>query len=104
MANSEYCEITIDIFLKMTGPVPFDVFIQIRKDKFTRIFKRNDLVDSNRIENYIKKGAAHLYILRKERRFYIDATERFIKKALSQSTITSEEAGRAIEELSEQTL
>jgi HD-GYP domain-containing protein (c-di-GMP phosphodiesterase class II) len=104
MSTSEYCEITIEIFLKMTGHLAFDVFIQLSPGKFTQIFKKEDIADKNRIENYLKKGVKQLFIHRKDRRAYIESTERFIKKVLSMPNVDSSEAARAIEELSEQTL
>src|SRR5687768_4812129 len=104
MKNSDFCEITIDIFLNMAGQLPFDVYIQLSPDKFTKIFKRNDIADRERISNYLKKGAEKLYIHRKDRRDYIGATERFVKKMLAATPIFPKDAVRAIEELTEQTL
>lgn len=104
MAPSEFCEISIDIFLNMTGQVPFDVYVQLTPEKFTKVSRRNDPVDRSRFESYFNKGAKHLYILRKDRREYIGATERFIKIILQNAPISSANASRAVEELSEQTL
>jgi putative nucleotidyltransferase with HDIG domain len=106
MSDIEYCEIAIEIFLNMQGQVPFDVFVQLSPGKFTKIFNRNDMADATRFQTYITKGVNHLYISRKDRREYIAATERFIKKMISQGVdkISAQDASRAIEELSEQTL
>src|SRR5688572_16849086 len=106
MSEEEFCEITIEVFLNMRGAIPFDVFVQLSPGKFTKIFNRNDVTDRGRFEVYVNKGAKHLYISRKDRREYIGATERFIKNMLllDPSKISSDDANRAIEELSEQTL
>ena len=104
MTPSEYCEISIEIFLNMTGRIPFDVYVQIGADKFTKVSRRNDPVDKARIDSYLKKGATHLFILRKERRDYITATEGFIQGILRESPISSQSASRALEELTEQAL
>jgi putative nucleotidyltransferase with HDIG domain len=104
MNENDHCEITIEIFLKMTGHLPYDVFIELSPHKYTKIFKRNDLIDSGRLENYFQKGVKKLFILRKDRRSYIQCTERLIKRLMDQKSIDTVEASRAIEELSEQTL
>jgi HD-GYP domain-containing protein (c-di-GMP phosphodiesterase class II) len=104
MKTADFCEITIEIFLNLEGQMPFDVYVQLGPDKFTRVFKRNDLTDRNRIENYLKKGAQQLFIHRKDRRDYIGATEQFIKKLLREPPVPMKDAIRAVEELTEQTL
>ncbi|MDZ4678364.1 MAG: HD domain-containing phosphohydrolase [Oligoflexia bacterium] len=106
MSAIEYCEITIEVFLNMQGQIPFDVYIQLSPGKYTKIFNRNDMADRTRFEKYLKKGAISLFISRKDRREYIAATERFIRKIITQSVdkISPQDASRAIEELAEQTL
>ncbi len=104
MSVSEYCEITLDVFLNMTGQLPFDVYIQLTPEKFTKLFKRGDDTDKGRFENYAKKGAEKLYIHRNDRRDYIGATERLIRKMVGSQKFMPKDAYRALEELSEQTL
>ena len=104
MGKGNFCEIAIDIFLSMTGQLPFDVFVQLSPDRYTRVFKKNDMADRARLESYLKKGAQALFINRQDRRDYIGATERFVKKLLSQDKFVMKDASRAVEELTEQTL
>lgn len=102
--NDAYCEISIENFFNMKGEMPFDVFVKITDVKYTRIFKKGDVIDRARFEIYSNKGVKELYIHRSDRKEYIAATERLVQKILAQSDITTNEAKRAVEELTEQTL
>jgi putative nucleotidyltransferase with HDIG domain len=104
MSQSSYTEININNFFNMTGELPFDVYIQIGADKFTKLFQKGDHIDRERFDNYKSKGVENLYIHKKERREYIAASERLVHRILSKSDITHEEAQVAVEELTEQTL
>ena len=48
MMAKEFCEISIEIFLNMTGQVPFDVYVQLTPEKFTMVSRRGDAVDRGR--------------------------------------------------------
>ncbi len=100
----QYCEISIENFFNMKGEMPFDVFVRLSENKYTKIFKVGDLIDRKRFEIYSEKGVKELYIHRRNRRDYIAATERLVQRLLKQTNISTAEARRAIEELSEQTL
>lgn len=100
----EYSEINIDNFFNMQGSLPFAVYIRIGDNKFTKIFHQGDTVDRNRFETYSQKGVNELFIHKQERREYIAATERLVKKILSSVPMTNEAAKQAVEELTEQTM
>lgn len=100
----EYCEISIENFFNMKGEMPFDVYIRLGENKYTKVFKRGDLIDRKRFEIYSDKGVKQLYIHKSDRREYIAATERLVQRILKQQDVSTIEARRAIEELSEQTL
>ncbi len=102
MNKNQYCEVAIEIFLRMQNPLPFDVFVRMSEEKFTKVFNVGDHVDASRVKNYAQKGADRLYIMKKDRRKYISSTERVIRKLLGQENLSLGEAGFAIEELSEQ--
>lgn len=104
MAAEEYCEISIDNFFNMKGEMPFDVYIRISDNKYTKIFKKSDQIDRARFEIYSQKGVQQLFILRSDRREYIAATERLVQKTLQQKDLSTAEARKAIEELAQQTL
>ncbi|MCC6276422.1 MAG: HD domain-containing protein [Oligoflexia bacterium] len=101
---SEYFEISTQIFLSMKGQLPFEVYVLIGNDKYTKIFNKNDTIDHTRFKSYLDKGAQKLYVLRSERRQYISATEIFIRNLALQSQIDSMDAHRAVEELAEQSM
>ncbi len=88
----------------MEGELPFSVYIRLSEGKYTKIFKPGDKIDRTRFESYHEKGVEALYIHKDERREYIAATERLVKKIANNDNITGDDAKRAIEELTEQTI
>ena len=82
--------------------MPFDIYVKIGDDKFTKIFNKNDPIDLERFKTYELKGAKNLYLQKRDRRLYINSTEKLIKKILSKENVSIAEAGFAIEELTEQ--
>lgn len=100
----DYCEISIDNFFNMKGEMPFDCFIQLGPNKYTKIFKKGDIIDRKRFELYQTKGVKQIFILRIDRREYIAATERLVNRILAQKDISTAQAKEAIEEMTEQTL
>lgn len=104
MKAADYSEISIEVFLNMTGELPFDVYVQLSPDKFTKVFNRRDKVDKERFSNYAQKGAQTLYILRKDRRDYMGATERFVKKLIHTPNAPMSAMVKAVEELTEHSL
>lgn len=104
MRDDEYCEISIDNFFNMNGEMPFDCYIYLASNKYTKIFKRGDQVDRKRFELYQKKGVRQLFILRVDRREYIAATEMIVTRILSEKDMSTAKAKEAIGEMAEQTL
>lgn len=104
ISNEEFCQVAIEIFEKMKGSIPFDLYVQLAEHKYTKIFNRNDKIDMERFKNYEKKGAQSVFIRKKDRREYIGVTERVIKRLTMQENLSHSDASWAIAELSEQTL
>lgn len=104
MNHNQYCEMAIDVFLRMQGTLPFDIYIKIGEDKYTKIFNKGDTLDANRLQSYVQKGAQKLFIQIKDRRQYINSTDRLIRKMIQQENLSVSEAAFAVEELSEQIL
>ena len=102
--TKEYSQISIDNFLSMTGELPFGVYVKISDDKFTLIFKKGDVIDSERFSKYAQKGVKELYIHKTERREYITATEVLMNRIQANPTLPIAEAHKVIEELTEQTM
>ncbi|MCB0394808.1 MAG: HD domain-containing protein [Bdellovibrionales bacterium] len=102
--KSDYSQINIENFFNMSGELPFNVFVRLGEGKFTKIFKKGDKVDRERFISYQEKGVKELFIHKTERREYIGATERLLRKLASQDNISPEEARQAVEELTEQTI
>ncbi len=100
----DYCEISIDNFFNMKGEMPFDCYIQLGPHKYTKIFKKGDVIDRKRFELYQTKGVTQIFILRTDRREYIAATERVVNRILAQRDLSTAQAKEAIEEMTEQTL
>jgi HD-GYP domain-containing protein (c-di-GMP phosphodiesterase class II) len=59
----EYVEISITIIAKIRGELPFDLFLRRSADAFTKIFKKSDTIDQERLDHYsAKKGIDQLYV------------------------------------------
>ncbi len=100
----DYSEINIDNFFSIQGELPFAVYIRLGDNKFTKVFLQGDIIDRNRFETYSQKGVNELYIHKQERREYIAATERLVKKILTTTPMSNDNAKQAVEELTEQTM
>lgn len=102
MSRNLYCEMAIEVFKRMHGALPFDVYVKLGEDRFTKIFNKGDAPDLTRFNTYEKKGAKILFIHKKDRRTYINSTEKLIRKMLNQDKLSLAEASFAIEEMTEQ--
>ena len=50
----------------MKGEMPFDVYIRLGDARFTKIFKRGDIIDRTRFSVYSDKGVKELFIHRSD--------------------------------------
>lgn len=68
--NSEYLEVSIALLLKVKRPLFFDLYVQRSSSKYSKILKKNDTIDVNRIEAYEKKGIKYFFITREDYKIY----------------------------------
>ncbi len=62
--NSDYVQIKIEILKKFTGELPFDIFVQRKEGKYTKLFNETDLLDFDRVDTYKSKGVSHFSVTR----------------------------------------
>lgn len=59
----EFLDISITVISRIWGKLPFDLFIKRAEGAYTRIFKKAEHLDQERLEHYRdKKGIAQLYV------------------------------------------
>lgn len=102
--RADFFEIDIEDFLNMTGPLAFDIYIQLGTDKIMKIFNANDIADHDRLRNYVKKGVKALFLHNKDRDEFNRTTEELIKGIMRSKDPSHEELIRALIELTEQTI
>ncbi len=104
MDQNSYCVMAIDVFMKMQGHIPFDVYVKRADKTFTKVFQKGDMIDLKRFEIYVTKGVDSIFILKKDRRQYINSTDKMITKMLGVQKVKLADASFAVQELTEQIL
>src|SRR5580704_251859 len=62
-SDIDFVDISIAVFDRIDGQMPFDVYIRRASDTFTKLFPRNEDIDRRRVESYRnQKGVAHLFV------------------------------------------
>jgi putative nucleotidyltransferase with HDIG domain len=69
MAN-DFLPVTTKFIYYFTGPLPFDVYIQLADDKYTKIYHKNSEHDPNQIYRYENKDLKILYVSNEEKNLF----------------------------------
>src|SRR5271156_1169519 len=69
--NVEFLDISIIVLSRIWGKLPFDLFIKRAEGAYTRIFKKAEQLDQERLEHYrAKKGVDQLYVQKSDLEAY----------------------------------
>jgi HD-GYP domain-containing protein (c-di-GMP phosphodiesterase class II) len=69
--EADYIDISITVISRMSGKLPFDLFIKRAEGAFTRIFNKADSLDMDRLDHYrAKKGVGLLYVQKPDFQIY----------------------------------
>ena len=75
----------------------FDVFVKLREDKVVKVLDAGDCFDSERLDNYLKKGLEYFYIKKEAQKFYLDFCDTLTKKIIkSKKFSTSVKVGQTL--------
>lgn len=75
--DTEFIPISITIFQRISGALPFDVFIKRANNVYTKVFPKGEVIDANRLKSYqFDKGVESLHVTQKDYRQYLFYVER----------------------------
>jgi HD-GYP domain-containing protein (c-di-GMP phosphodiesterase class II) len=102
--EADFLEISITVISRMSGKLPFDLFIKRAEGAFTRIFNRAESLDQERLDHYrAEKGVALLYVQRPDLQTYhrlVEATaEQIFRDPKASSTEDILETIKAMAEM-----
>ncbi len=62
MSKNDFIAISIEIVKRFKRPLIFDIYLKRTESDFTLVFKRKDLIDWERVQNYVSKGLKAFYV------------------------------------------
>ena len=57
-----YIPISVAVLKRFKAQLPFDIFVKRTETAYTKIFKRSDTLDWDRVNNYVKKGIINFFV------------------------------------------
>ena len=95
MANDHFDKsfllISLSVFEKMEGKLPFDVYVQRAEGAYTRIFPEGEVIDTYRLDSYRSvKGVESLNVRKEDYRKYLLYVEKVAVKILSKDQSTDD--------------
>ncbi|MEI8346152.1 MAG: HD domain-containing phosphohydrolase [Pseudomonadota bacterium] len=68
--TEKFFQISLTVLKQFVRPIPFDIYIERDKGKFTKLFKKDDVLDWERVTSYEGKGVQAMYTTQEEYSFY----------------------------------
>lgn len=65
----------------------FDVYVRLKSGRFVKILQGGDSFTVDRVENYLKKGTTHFFILREVQKEYLDFCDHLVTHLAKQEKI-----------------
>lgn len=100
----EYFPIRTFVLPYISGQIPFDIYLRLGSQKFTKVLASGQPMDITRFEAYIQKGTEHFYLSKADRYKYLTLSARVIATTTTKDFFEREDAQQLIDELAEQTL
>lgn len=104
MDISKFEKVSTLIFARIKTNLPFDVYLQINDEKFTKIFSKDQPIDTERLENYVLRGVQHFHILKDDRPVFMQLTSELLQQYASSHDFVKEEAQHILDETAEKVL
>lgn len=87
-----YMEISIPVIKRIAGPLPFDIYIKRTERAFTKLFKKGDIADQERLDHYwTQKNVDSLYVKNDNYRNYLDIVKDVAETFIDDKEISSAE-------------
>jgi putative nucleotidyltransferase with HDIG domain len=103
--DSEFVEVNVSILSRITGVLPFNVFIRRGADTYTKLFPKGDEIDGAQLKKYeTSKGVEDFYVHHDDYRQYLLYVEQVAKKLFESKNATNDEVVGVIHEMTNLTM
>ncbi len=93
----EYIRIATAILIRVTGPLPFDIFIQRAENKYTKIFHCDQTLDVGQVKRYHEeKAVKFFYVHNSAQETYSHYVEKLLEASLADPSQLTPRAMRSI--------
>lgn len=100
-----HIDISLNILKRFNRALSFDIYIQRTESSYTKIFKKGDLIDWERVTLYEDKGITHFYLTVKDYETYGSFVERLGDQLIGNSKkFSNNEARELLRDLSQFTI
>jgi HD-GYP domain-containing protein (c-di-GMP phosphodiesterase class II) len=99
-----YVSISPQIFPRFQGPLPFDIYVRLSAEKFTKIFNKGQPIETPRLESYILRGIKTFHILRQERPAYTVLTGTMLEECTLTNDFSHEDSQHILDQAAESVL
>lgn len=98
---SEYIEVVLPIIKRISGALPFDVYVKRTESAYTKVFPKSESIDQERLKQYEEgKGVKAFYVTKGEYRQYLYYVEKIAAEAFrSANKHDAEELSDLLKEL-----
>ena len=100
----KYFGVSNQIFPEIQEAVPFDIYLKLGPNKYTKVFSRGIEIEHERVKNYIEKGTDQFFILKQDRRNFLLQTQKVLGRLYKQDRLSDPEALHILTDLAAQTL
>lgn len=103
MANifdSEFVEVNVNVLRRISGKLPFHVYIRRGENTYTKLFLQGDEIDAERLRKYeTGKGVEEYYVQHADYRQYLLYVEQVANTLFEKRTANSEEVVAVVKEM-----
>jgi putative nucleotidyltransferase with HDIG domain len=92
------------IFPRIVGVLPFDVYLRLGQEKFTKVFSKGFAIETERLEGYVLKGIRQFYILKDDRKAYLNLTGSLLEEFGASGDFSQESAQHTLDQAAESIL
>jgi HD-GYP domain-containing protein (c-di-GMP phosphodiesterase class II) len=104
MAVEVYRPARIQLFMQIRDTLSFDVYLRLTSDKITKIFKKGDRIDRQRVSNYLHKGVEHFYVHGDEAQDFLRTSHAVLESILKAKAFKNDVAEKIVDDVATQAL
>lgn len=84
LETEQYERVNGLVLSRITGPLTFDIYLQLGPQKFTKIFNKGTVIELARLEGYILKGSQSFYIPKTQNAAFLKITSQMLERYRAQ--------------------